>query len=175
MGDLLMKKLALLCIAALGSALLVLGTAPSASAYPEVTCDVSVDRQVVNPGDNFTATGRAVALDDQGGLLDGSNVHWTFRWNGVTKLRTGALVHATFTAPEVTHTRTIRLTARAESPQGECVHHIDITVGSVDVSAPGGGGGGLPSTGGPAFWILVAALALLLVGGGTVVVTRKRH
>jgi len=174
MGEKYMKKLALLCMAALGSALFVLGTAPSASAYPEVTCNVTVDRQTVTPGETFTATGSAMALDDQGGIVDGSNVHWTFRWNGVTKVRTGSLVHATFTAPEVTHTRTITLTARANSPQGECVHHIDVTVGSAEVSPPGGGGG-LPSTGGPAFWILVAALALLLVGGGTVVVTRKRH
>ena len=168
-----MKKLALLCIAALGSALLVLGTAPSASAYPEVTCDVSVDRQVLNPGETFTATGTATAINDQGNVVDPSNIHWSFRWNGVTKLRTGTPVHATFTAPEVTHTRKITLTARAETPQGPCVHHIDITVVAAEVSPPGGGG--LPGTGGPAFWILVAALALLLVGGGTVVVTRKRH
>jgi LPXTG-motif cell wall-anchored protein len=169
-----MKKLALLCIAALGSALFVLGTAPSASAYPEVTCDVTVDRQVLDPGDSFTATGTAKAIDDQGNVVDPSNIHWSFRWNGVTKLRTGTPVHATFTAPEVTHTRVITLTARAETPQGPCVHHIDITVIGAEVAGPGGGGH-LPSTGGPAFWIMVAALALLLVGGGTVVVSRKRH
>ena len=52
-----MKKLALFCIAALGAALLVIGTAPVASAYPELTCSVSVDRQVVSPGERFTATG----------------------------------------------------------------------------------------------------------------------
>jgi LPXTG-motif cell wall-anchored protein len=170
-----MKKLALLCIAALGSALLVLGTAPSASAYPEATCDVTVDRQVLDPGDSFTVTGTATAIDAQGNVVGPANIHWSFRWNGDTKLRTGSPVHATFTAPKVAHTRTIRLTARADTPQGPCVHHVDIKVVAAEVSAPGGGGGHLPSTGGPAFWILVAALALLLVGSGTVVVTRKRH
>jgi LPXTG-motif cell wall-anchored protein len=169
-----MKKLALLCIAALGSALLVLGTTSSVSAYPEVTCNVTVDRQVLDPGDSFTATGTATAIDDQGNVVDPSNIHWTFRWNGTTKLRTGSPVHATFTAPQVTHTRTIRLTVRAETPQGPCVHHFDITVQAASVAGPGGGGGHLPNTGGPAFWILVAAL-LLLAGGGTVLATRKRH
>ncbi len=168
-----MKKLALLCIAALGAALLVLGTTSSASAYPEVTCNVTVDRQVLDPGDTFTATGTATAVDDQGNVVDPSNIQWTFSWNGITKERTGSPVHATFTAPQVTHTRTIRLTVRAETPQGPCVHHFDITVLAGAVAGPGGGGH-LPSTGGPAFWILVAALVLLLAGGGTVAATRKR-
>ncbi len=169
-----MKKLALLCIAALGSALLVLGTAPSASAYPEVTCDVTVDRQVLNPGDTFTATGTAKAIDNSGNVVDPSNIHWTFAWHGLTKVRTGSPVQASFTAPSVTHTRHIPLKVTATAPQGPCVHTFDITVLAATVSAPGGGGH-LPSTGGPAFWLLVAALALLLAGGGTVVVARRRH
>lgn len=173
-----MKKLAALCIAALGATLLVLGTSPSASAYPELTCDVTVDRQVVHPGETFTATGKAAAFDENGMFVDPSSIHWTFRWNGVTKKRTGAVVHASFTAPQVTHARTIRLTARAETAQGPCVHHIDITVQAASVAGPTSGGGGsggvLPNTGGPVFWILVAALALVLAGGGTVVATRKR-
>jgi LPXTG-motif cell wall-anchored protein len=169
-----MKKLALLCIAALGSALLILGTAPTASAYPEVTCNVTVDRQVLHPGDTFTATGEAKAIDNKGNPVSASSIHWTFTWDGLTKERTGSPVQASFTAPSVTHTRHILLTVRATAPQGPCVHTFDITVLSAQVSAPGGGGGHLPSTGGPAFWLLVAALALVLAGGGTVVVARKR-
>ena len=177
-----MKKLSILCIAALGAALLVLGTTPAASAYPDLTCHVDVDRQVLHPGESFTVRGEASAIDDQGNVVDPADIQWTFRWNGVTEKRTGFVVQASFTAPAVAHTRTIRLTARADTPQGPCVHHFDIKVLGPEVSPPtaggggsdGGGGGGLPSTGGPAFWLLVAGLALLLGGGGTVAVARKR-
>jgi LPXTG-motif cell wall-anchored protein len=169
-----MKKIAALCIAALGAALLVLGTTPSASAYPDLSCDVSVNHQVVKPGHTFTATGRASGVDASNQVFADSDLRWTFRWNGVTKHRTGHLVTATFTAPHVTKSRKITLTGRVVTPSGTCVRHIVITVASSSVSAPGGGGG-LPNTGGPAFWLLVAALVLLLAGAGTVLTTRRRN
>ena len=167
-----MKKIAALCIAALGAALLVVGTAPSASAYPELTCDVEVDRQVLSPGDSFTVTGDARVIDENTESTD--DITWTFTWNGVTKKRTGGMVKASFKAPEVSSTRTIRLTARADTPLGPCVHNFDIDVVVASVAGPGpdGDDGLLPNTGGPAFWLLVAAL-LMLLGGGFMVV-RKR-
>jgi LPXTG-motif cell wall-anchored protein len=171
-----MKKLALFCIAALGAALLVIGTAPVASAYPELTCSVSVDRQVVSPGERFTATGTVTGVDGGNQTLPSSAFAWTFRWNGKTEHRTGAVVTASFTAPKVKHARTIRLTARTTSAAGECVRHVDITVRSTSVSAPGGGGsGGMPNTGGPAFWVLVAGLVLVAGGGVTVAGSRRRR
>jgi len=170
------KKLAVLCLAALGAALLVLGTAPAASAYPDMTCDVSLDRQVLNPGDTFTVTGRAGGVDSKNHTLPSSAFTWTFEWNGETKSRTGAIVTASFTAPQVTHTRTIPLTARSSSVAGECVHHFDIQiVGSTVVAGPHAGNGVMPNTGGPAFWILLAALVLLAGGGGVVVASRRHH
>jgi LPXTG-motif cell wall-anchored protein len=169
------KKLVVLCLAAVGAGLLVVSTAPAASAYPDLTCDVSVDRQVVHPGDTFTVTGRTlVAVDSANNPVPSSAIHWTFKWNGVTKHRTGKVVHASFTAPKVSSTRTITLTARNSSPAGECTHDIDIKVQATSVAGPHTGGGLLPNTGGPAFWLLLAAVALLLVGGGTVVRTRRR-
>lgn len=173
-----MKKIAALCVAVLGAALLVLGTAPSASAYPDLSCDLQVDHQRVGPGETFTATGTATATDEQGNPIDDAVV-WTFTWNGETVHRTGSPVHATFTAPEVDSTRVIRLTGRATTTLGPCVHHIDITVIGPSVAAPSGGGGGaggglLPNTGGPAFWVLVAAVLLLLGGGGALVASRRR-
>lgn len=167
-----MKKLALLCITALGAALLVLGSAPAASAYPELTCTVSVDRQTVSPGDEFTVTGDNKVVDN--GQVVESDVTWTFTFNGVTKKRTGAIASATFTAPDVTKTRDFTLTARSASPQGNCERDLVITVLGAQVAGPTPGGGLLPNTGGPMFWLLVGALALLLVGGGTVVATRRR-
>ena len=169
-----MKKLAVLCITALGAALLVFGTAPAASAYPELTCNLTVDHQVINPGDTFTATGTAAGLDANGQVIPDSDIHWTFRWNGVTKHRTGAVAKATFTAPQVKKTRKITLTGRTTSPVGSCQRHIVITVGGAQVAGPGGDDDGLPNTGGPAFWLLVAAVALVLVGGGTVLRSRRR-
>jgi LPXTG-motif cell wall-anchored protein len=167
-----MKKLAVLCIAALGAALLVFGTTAPASAYPEQTCTVDVDHQVVRPGQQFTATGRFTGVDKANHPIDPSTVHWTFTWNHVTKLRTGSPVTATFTAPDVKKTRDILLTGRATSVLGDCVHTLNITVVAPKAQAPTGSG--LPNTGGPAFWILVAALVLLLGGGGAVVAGRRR-
>lgn len=158
---------------ALGAALLVIGTAPAASAYPELTCSVSVDRQVLNPGDRFTATGMTSGVDAKNHTLPSSAFAWTFEWNGITKSRTGAVVTASFTAPKVSRPRTITLTARSSSPAGDCVRHLDIKVLATSVSAPSGGGG-MPNTGGPAFWILVAALVLLAGGGGAVIASRRR-
>src|SRR3954469_7517346 len=129
-----MKKLAVLCVAVLGAALLVLGSASSASAYPEVTCDLTASPHVVHPGDTFTATGTVRGADT------GKPVSWTFRWNGVTRHRTTATAQATFKAPDVAHTRTIPLTGRSTfSVNGEartCVHHVDVKVVAAEVSAP---------------------------------------
>jgi len=169
-----MKKIAAACIAALGAALLVLGTAPSASAYPDLSCDLSVNRQTVEPGQTFTATGTAAGVDSSNQVIPASDIQWTLRWNGVTKHRTGAVVSATFTAPKSAAGRTITLTGRVTTPDGTCVRHIDIAVVSSAVAGPTGGGGLLPGTGGPAFWLLVAALVLLLGGGGAVLAARRR-
>lgn len=169
-----MKKLAVLCIAALGAALLVLGTAPAASAYPEVTCDVTVSHQVVKPGQKFTVTGTTpIAVDAKNQPIADSLIHWTFNWNGVTKARTGRTASVTFTAPEVKKTRTIPLTVRNTNPVAECVKHFDITV--IGPKSKGPSDNGLPNTGGPAFWMLVAGLVLLLGGGGAVAAGRRRN
>jgi LPXTG-motif cell wall-anchored protein len=171
-----MKRWALVWGAVLGAGLLVLGTAPAVSAYPELTCQVSVDRQVLDPGDTFTATVEASAVDAKGQPLPSSAFSWKFEWNGVVKHRTGATVTASFKAPEVKRSRKITLTARSSSPAGDCVRHLDVTVRGTQVSAPTGGhgGSGMPNTGGPAFWILVAGLVLVAGGGGAVAASRRR-
>jgi LPXTG-motif cell wall-anchored protein len=178
-----MKKLAVLCIAALGAALLVFGTAPAASAYPEITCQVDVDAQVVQPGGTITVKASTqVAVDSSNHPVPPDKIEWTFVFNGETKTRTGRDVQVTFTAPQVRRATDFTLTAKNHSPAGDCVHTFNVTVVSASVAgprAPAGGGhlpdtGGLPSTGGPAFWVLVAGLVLLLGGGGAVVASRRR-
>lgn len=167
-----MKKLAALCATLLGAALLVLAPAPSASAYPDLSCNLQVDRQTLAPGQQFTAYGTAKAVDKANQPVPDADLLWTFRWNGVTKHRTGHDTSATFTAPDVTKTRVITLTGRVQTPLGPCVHHIDITVIAPQVEGPGGG---LPGTGGPVLWVLVAGVLLLLGGGGVLVANRRRN
>jgi LPXTG-motif cell wall-anchored protein len=168
-----MKKLAVLCIAALGAVLLVLGTAPAASAYPEVTCNVTVSDQVVKPGQKFTVTGETpIAVNAQNQQIADADVHWAFKWNGTTKERTGRTASATFTAPKVKKSRTIPLTARNTNPVADCVKHFDITVVAATVAGPDDDG--LPNTGGPTFWLLVAGAVLLIGGGGAAVASRRR-
>lgn len=170
-----MKKLIVVCIAALGAALLVGGLSSPASAYPDLTCQVTVTPQSLRPGEQLTVTGTTpVAVDAHNHQIADADIHWTFSWDGVTKTRTGRTVSATFTAPHVKKSRTITLTARNTNPVSDCVKHFDVTVVGATVLAPHGGGGGLPSTGGPTFWLLVAGLVLLLGGGGAVVSSRRR-
>jgi LPXTG-motif cell wall-anchored protein len=185
-----MKKLAVLCITALGAALLVFGTAPTASAYPEITCQVDVGAQVVRPGDTITVTGTTqVAVDASNHPVPAESIEWTFVFNGETKTRTGRDVQVTFTAPQVTKTTDFTLSAKNHSTAGDCAHTFNITVTGPTVAGPtvagstvagshGGGhhpgSSGLPNTGGPAFWVLVAGLLLLLGGGGAVAASRRR-
>ncbi|HEY0902728.1 MAG TPA: LPXTG cell wall anchor domain-containing protein [Marmoricola sp.] len=182
-----MKKLSILCVAALGAALVAVVGAPTASAYPDRSCTLTVDNQVVASGEHFTATGETTV---EAGTTNGE-VDWTFTFDGVTKKRKGATASARFRAPEVTTSREIPLTGRVVTPDGTCERTIVITVGSsmaAGPQAPGGDGDGdgvgrdstddgdgglLPNTGGPGFWLLVAGV-LLLLGGGAVLVTRRR-
>ena len=170
-----MKKLAVLCIAALGAALLVFGTAPAASAYPELTCNVDVSPQVLKPGHKFTVTANAAGVDSTNHAVNPASVQWTFAWNGVTKVRSGSPASVKFTAPQVTKTKVIELTVRSTSAAGDCVRHFDVSViAAAAAGLPNTGDDGLPNTGGPTFWLLVAGLVLLLGGGGAVVSARRR-
>jgi LPXTG-motif cell wall-anchored protein len=166
-----MKKLAAIGIAAIVATLVSFGLAPSASAYPELTCNLTVDHQVIHSGESFTATGTAAGVDENNEPIADSDIHWTFKWNGVTKHRTGAVASATFTAPETTTTRKITLTGRTTSPSGSCERHLVMTVLGTSVAGPTDD---LPNTGGPAFKLLLGGLVLLLVGGGTVAATRRK-
>src|SRR4051812_721617 len=66
-----MKKLVALCIAARGAALLVLGTARGASASPDLSCKLDVNRSTLHPGNPFTAVGTVTGGDT------GKPVTWT--------------------------------------------------------------------------------------------------
>lgn len=137
--------------------------APAASAYPELTCTLSVDPQTVTEGETFTATGTAAEVESSGRTAADSAIKWTVTFNGITKTGTGSTFAPTFTAPAVDKKTTFTLTASSTSPAGTCTRSADVTVlpDGTTVTPPDGG---LPNAGGPRLLILIAGLALLGFG-----------
>ncbi|MGO4257176.1 LPXTG cell wall anchor domain-containing protein [Marmoricola sp. RAF53] len=172
-----MKKFASAFAVALLALLATVGLAPSASAYPDVTIDLSVNRQTLYGGEQFTATATSdVACT------------WNLEWNGVTRGSAATtLFRTTFTAPDVTRVTkiplhgtcsyaapTARANARAAAAGATWSRTIVITVLPPASAVATPGGADLPNTGGPSFWFLAAGVALLITGAGAVVVARRR-
>lgn len=164
-----MKKVLLVAASMLVAFLATVGIAPSASAYPELTCNLTVDPQVVYEGEKFTATATAAETESGTGVI-----HWVMTFNGETRTGTGAVFVQTFTAPDVDKTTKFPLTAKSSSSAGTCEHTVDITVLPTGVTVSPPGEGGLPNTGGPHLWIFIAGVALLIGGSGAVVTARRR-
>lgn len=172
-----MKKFVLSCGVALLALLGSFGMAPAAQAYPDVIIDLTVNRQVLYGGENFTATGT-------------SNVDcsWTTEWNDVVRTGPGTPADAfttTYTAPEVTQVTKIPLhgtceyvdpTVRAAATTATWERTIMITVLPRGQAAPptDNGTSDLPNTGGPNLAFLLGGLGLLFVGATAVTVARRR-
>lgn len=173
-----MKKLLLIASALLLTSLGMAGFASSASAYPETSCDVSVSAQIVNAGDNFTATGTAqqTTTGNRSARAAAAAVTWTVTFNGEVRHATGSTFRMTFKAPSVTTKTTFPLTAKAVMPDAttHCQRTVDITVEPGGIVSPPGGCTGLclPNTGGPRLAILIAGVALLV--GGAYAVRQSR-
>lgn len=171
-----MKKFVLSCGVALLALLGAFGMTPAAQAYPDVNIDLTVNRQVLYGGENFTATGT-------------SNVDcaWTAEWNDVVRTGPGtpsSPFTTTYTAPNVTQVTKIPLlgtceyvdpTARGARATATWERTIVITVLPRGQAAPPTDGGtDLPNTGGPNLAFLFGGLGLLLVGATAVTVARRR-
>lgn len=177
-----MKKTAMTCAGTLIALLALVGLAPAANAYPDVTIDLTVDRQVLYGAETYTATGT-------------SNVDcaWTLEWDGEVHTGTGAdgsPYTTTYTAPEVEEITEIplhgtcgytepsgRVAARAAAGPATWERTIIITVlpqGDGTVVPPTDNGGNLPNTGGPNLLFLIAGVGLLVLGAGAVTVARRR-
>lgn len=177
-----MKKFFVSCGVALVALLATIGIAPAAHAYPDVTIDLSVNRQVLYGGENFIATGT-------------SNVScaWNLEWNGAVHTGSGSFgspYSTTYTAPAVTQITKIPLhgtctytsptsgrAARAAVAGTQWTRTIIITVlpPASAVSPPTqNGGGDLPNTGGPNILFLLGGLVLLATGATAVTVARRR-
>jgi hypothetical protein len=172
-------------VVGLASAVTLVTTAPSASAYPAPVFDLSVGHQVVVGGNPFTATAQA-SVDCSG---------WTLRFLDQTATGHGTRLVHTFATPVVQKKTVYRLTASCTYAQvsGAAGRAIQVRTatwsGDVPITllprgsgaaGPSAGGttdhnGVLPGTGGPAFWVLLAAVLLLLAGLTTLVRSRRRR
>jgi LPXTG-motif cell wall-anchored protein len=171
-----MKKLVVIGLTALVTLFVTLGVAPSAYAYPELSCNVEVDAQVVDSGESFTATGTSQQVTVDNGRSSADAADWTMTFNGDVRTGEAVTFTQTFTAPEVTETTKIPLTATAVMQDGTttCSKTVDITVvpGGTTVLPPEEE---LPNTGGPRLALLFAGLGLVLAGGVAIRQSRKGH
>jgi LPXTG-motif cell wall-anchored protein len=177
-----MKKILSLCGVALIALLASVGLAPAAHAYPDVSIDLTVNRQVLYGGESFTATGTSDVT-----------CAWNLTWNGVEKSGTGtngSPYVTSYTAPAVTKITKIplngtctytpptsRTTAKASAASATWHRTIIITVlprGSAVSPPTSGGGSDLPNTGGPNLLFLLAGLVLFGAGVSAVFVARRR-
>ena len=180
-----MKKYAVSCVVALLALLAAIGFATPASAYPDVTIDLTAKPQVLYGGQTFRATGSANVDCD-----------WTLEWNGETRTgssTSGSPFSTVYTAPDVTKVTKIplhgtcayldpttrssaqRSAARAAATPATWTRTIIITVLPRGQAAPPTDNGtDLPNTGGPNIAFLLGGLGLLLLGATAVTVARRR-
>ncbi len=177
--EFVMKKtisLGLAAFAALVAVLAIVGSQSPAQAYPEISIGLSVNRDVLYSGQDFTATAHANVT-----------CSWDLEWNGVVRKadeHPNVDFVTTYTAPKVTKVTKIPLHGTcvydaAETPTAARTtaawqRTIVITVlprGSA-VSPPVGSD--LPNTGGPSKLFLAGGLVLLLSGAIAVTVARRR-
>lgn len=170
-----MKKLIVIGATACAALFLALSVVPSAQAYPEQSCNVTVDTQKANAGATLRVTGttQEFTTDDGSGRASAAGTKWRAKFNGVVKTGTADVFKTSFKFPSVTTETTFLLKVKAVlSDDTTCEKTLEITAmpsGTV-VSPPGDG---LPNTGGPRLILLLAGLALVVAGGMAIRQSRK--
>jgi len=172
MGDEHMKKLIVIGLTALAGVVASIGVAPAAHAYPEAVCTLVVSAQVVNSGDEITATCSLETTDSAGRSAADSDTEWEMTFNGETRTGTGSSFTATFTAPEVSERTELTLLSVGVNGETTCQRTATITVlpAGDQVTPPDDG---LPGTGGPRLALLFAGVGLVLAGGVAIRQSRK--
>jgi len=171
-----MKKLAIIGATILAALCAVVGVAPSANAYPDLSCNVTVNAQKVNSGAQLevTATSQQFSTPRAHARAAADAVDWRAEFNGKVHTAHAVTFHTTFDVPTVKTEKVLTLHVRAVMPDATttCEKSLNITVepGSTTVSPPGGGH--LPDTGGPRLLLLVGGL--VLVAGGAVAIRQSR-
>jgi LPXTG-motif cell wall-anchored protein len=173
-----MKKLIVIGVLTLAAGFAALGVAPSASAYPETSCNVTVSAQKVDSGSALKvhAESQTVTTDDGHGRVAATTVHWRAEFDGTVKQANADVFNTTFDVPKVTEKTVLVLTVNAVMPDATttCEKSLNITVlpGGTTVSPPGSH---LPNTGGPRMILLIGGLLLVGAGAVTVRQSRRRH
>ena len=169
-----MKKLIVIGATALATLFVVLGFAPSAYAYPEGVCNLEVSAQVVNGGDNITATCTYSVVETSARKSALSDTTWVMTFNGETRTGTGETFTQTFETPEVTKPTTFKLTSVGTGDAGTCSRSVNITVlpdGTTKPPKPPH----MPNTGGPRLILLIAGLGLVVAGASAIRMSRKER
>ncbi|MCW2752422.1 MAG: hypothetical protein JWR83_3532 [Aeromicrobium sp.] len=133
--------------------------ADSASAYPEQSCQILVNNQVVHPGDSLRVTGLFSTSAD-----DGLEVHWRVTFNGEVVRTVGATFRHTFRIPEVQKRTVLKLHATATNGQVSCDPSANILVLPLGVSSTPDAS--LPNTGAPSLFL--AGLGSLCLAMGAI-------
>ncbi len=171
-----MKKLILTGLTALAGVVASVGIAPAAHAYPEAVCTLVISAQVVNSGDEITATCTLETTDTAARAAADSDTQWEMTFNGETRTGTGSSFTATFKAPEVSERTELTLLSVGVNGETSCQRTAMITVlPRGDQVTPPGDDDGLPGTGGPRLALLFAGLGLVLAGGAAIRQSRKGH
>lgn len=170
-----MKKLIVIGATTLAALGVALGVAPSANAYPETSCNVTVDAQKVESGSKLTvdADSTLIVTDNPRAAVAGTK--WRAEFDGNVRTATADHFTTTFPVPKVTAKTVLVLTVQAIMPDATttCEKTLNITVlpGGTDVVPPDHH---LPNTGGPRLALLVAGIGLVLVGGVAIQQARRR-
>ena len=144
--------------------------ANSASAYPDQACQISVNKQVVHPGDSLHVTGEFIAAPDEG-----LTVHWRVSFNKAVVRKVGSTFTHTFAIPNVQKTTVFRLHASATNGKVTCDPSVDIQVVPRGVPNPGSDSpdASLPDTGAPSLLFGILGLLCLAVGASALRVGRR--
>ena len=175
-----MKKLIAIGATGLIALVMLVGLAPAASAYPETTCNTTVDAQtVVSEGKvHVHGTVDVVVTDDGlGRKAAGDTVHWIATFNGETHTADENVFDTTFDVPAVTKTTTFVLHVEAIMPDEKttCQRSLNITVKPSGTVSPPDNHPHLPDTGGPRALLLIAGLGLVVVGAVSIRMSRREQ
>ncbi|MCX6394882.1 MAG: LPXTG cell wall anchor domain-containing protein [Propionibacteriales bacterium] len=171
-----MKKLIVIGVTTLAALFVAFGFAPSANAYPQTSCKVTINAQKVFGGTKLKVSAEAqkVVTDDGLGRAAVDTTSWIAEFNGVTKTAQSDSFAATFNVPEVDAETvlTLRVQAMMAGVTPACEQSLNITVlpGSAVVTPPGGT---LPNTGGPHLSLLIGGLGL--VAAGSIAIRQSRR
>ena len=158
----------------------LVGLAPSASAYPESTCNVTVDAQTVAGGSKVHVHGTATTTitdDGQGRRSAAPTNTWVVTFNGETRTIHADVLDTTFDVPEVTKTTqfTLHVDATMADATTMCQRTLQITAEPTGTVSPPGNHPHLPDTGGPRLLLLLAGLGLVVAGAVSIRLSRREQ